>query len=268
MQTFNIFKSIMKKFFICLVVSLLATVVPVSTFAQKKHSSISQITSSDLESYVSFLASPLLKGRMNGEEGLEIAAQYIASQARLSGIKPANANSYFQPYTVLRKLMDKDKTMVQIISGNKDTVTIQDPVSQLIPTGPSDFILDGEVVFAGYGIKADKYKYNDFENLKTEGKILLVMSRSPMSGDGKRSRFEEPVWNTGMTLMQLKLSTLFMTKAKAILFVSDPKSGFKSLEESNPDFAGYIKTSVTLKGEEEEKINPFMAAMPKIILDL
>lgn len=55
------------------------------SYSQKASNSINLITSSDLESYVTFLASPLLKGRMNGEEGLEIAAQYIASQAKILG---------------------------------------------------------------------------------------------------------------------------------------------------------------------------------------
>jgi len=136
-----------------LIAMILTVMAPVSLFSQKNQNSINQITSSDMESYVSFLASPLLKGRMNGEEGLEIAAQYIASQAKLIGLKPANGTSYFQPYAVMKKTMDPNKTKVQIISNGKDTVTVKNPMFQLVPTGPSDFTLEGEVVFAGYDIK-------------------------------------------------------------------------------------------------------------------
>ena len=242
----------------------LAVMAPVSLYSQKNQNSINQITSSDLESYVSFLASPLLKGRMNGEEGLEIAAQYIASQAKLTGLKPANGTSYFQPYAVMKKTMDPNKTKVQIISNGKDTVTAKEPMFQLVPTGPSDFTLDGEVVFAGYGIKADKYKYNDFDNLKTEGKILLVMDRAPMSENGEKCLFEEPNWSSAMSF-QMKLTTMIYSKAKAILFVSDPKSGFQSFDESNPGIAGYLKSKVTLSSEKPEIVNPFMAGMPKVI---
>lgn len=242
----------------------LAVMAPVSLYSQKNQNSINQITSSDLESYVTFLASPLLKGRMNGEEGLEIAAQYIASQAKLTGLKPANGTSYFQPYAVMKKTMDPNKTKVQIISNGKDTVTVKEPMFQLVPTGPADFTLDGEVVFAGYGIKADKYKYNDFDNLKTEGKILLVMDRAPMSENGEKCLFEEPNWSSAMSF-QMKLTTLIYSKAKAILFVSDPKSGFQSFDESNPGIAGYLKSTVTLNSEKPEIVNQFMAGMPKVI---
>jgi hypothetical protein len=79
----------MKKTCICLITMILASLSSTSVYSQRKTGSENKITSSDLESYVSFLASPLLKGRKNGDEGLEIAAQYIASQAKLSGLKPA-----------------------------------------------------------------------------------------------------------------------------------------------------------------------------------
>jgi hypothetical protein len=254
----------MRKFQICIIAVTLVVMAPVSLYSQKHQNSVNQITSSDLESYVSFLASPLLKGRMNGEEGLEIAAQFIASQAKLTGLKPANGTSYFQPYAVMKKTMDPIKTKVQIISNGKDTLTVKEPMFQLVPTGPSDFTLEGEVVFAGYGIKTDKYKYNDFDNLKTEGKILLVMDRAPMSENGEKCQFEEQNWSSEMSF-QMKLTTLIYSKAKAILFVSDPKSGFQSFDESSPGLAGYLKSAVTLKSEKPEIENPFMAGLPKVI---
>ena len=236
---------------------------PFTVYSQRNNDSEKKITYSDLESYVSFLASPLLKGRKDGEEGLEIAAQYLASQAKLTGLKPANGLSYFQSYSIIRKSMDPDQTKIQIISDGKDTVTLKDPFFQLVPTGPSDLIIDGEVAFAGYGIKSDKYKYNDFGNIQMEGKILLIMERAPMSEDGKKCQFAEPDWSNALNF-QLKLPALIFSKAKAILFVPDPKSGFKSLSESAPGFAGYINTSVTLKSEKEV-VNAFMQNMPKVI---
>ncbi len=254
----------MKKIKFGFIVTLLIALLHNGLYSQKKTDPINLITASDMESYVTFLASPLLKGRMNGEDGLDIAGQYIASQAKLLGLKPANGGSYFQPYSILKKTMDKEKTRVQIISGGKDTMILKEPIFQLMPTGPSDFTLEGEVVFTGYGIKADKYKYNDLDSLDTEGKILLVMDRAPMNEDGKTCQFDEPGWISEMNF-QMKLTTLIYSKAKAILFVSDPKSGVKSISESSPGFAAYLESKITLKDSKEEALNPFMAALPKII---
>jgi hypothetical protein len=233
-------------------------------YSQKNINSVNQITASDLESYVAFLASPLLKGRMNGEEGLDIAAQYIASQAKLLGLKPVNGNSFLQPYSITKKTMDSEKTSIRVVSNLKDTTTIKKAFYQLVPTGPTDLEIQGEVVFAGYGIKSEKYKYNDFENLNAEGKIILVMERAPMSEDGKKSLFQEPEWNGRMSF-QLKLPAMLNLKAKAILFVPDPKSGFASISDSGQGFADYISSTTSLAGEPEEKPNPLMAMLPKMI---
>lgn len=231
-------------------------------FSQKDLRSVKLINSSDLRNHVSFLASPLLKGRMNGEEGLEIAAQYLSTQAGLLGLKPANGNSYLQPYTVLTKTIDQTKTKISISEAGHDTIYNTNSIYQLNPQGPSDFVLDGEVVFAGYGIKSDKYKYNDLQQINAEGKIILVMDRAPLSPEGKPV-FSEPEWNSPMSL-QLKLGALFSAKPKAVLFVPDPKSKFRSFGESSPGLAAYLNTKVTLKGTKENE-NAFMALLPKVI---
>ncbi len=230
--------------------------------AQKKSLPPDVITSEDLESYVSFLASPLLKGRQNGESGLELAQQYIVSQAKLLGLKPGNGKSYFQPYTIIKNSIDLEKTTIQVISKETDTVTIKKPVYQLVPTGPSEFTLEGEVIFAGYGLKQDKYGYNDFENIKPEGKILLVMNRAPSSEDGKKFLFEGSNWSSFMSI-QIKLTFMLFSKAKAILFVMDPKSGDQSLEEKNPGYAGELNSSKHLKGQKPRVFE--LPGMPKIL---
>jgi hypothetical protein len=243
-----------------IIIVLAAILIPVS--AQKRPSPDDVITQDDLESYVTFLASPDLKGRANGEPGLVLAQQYIVSQARLLGLKPANGSSYYQPYTIVKNSIDLEKTKTQIISGKNDTVTIKGPVYQLVPTGPSDFTLEGEVIFAGYGLKQDKYGYNDFENIKPEGKILLVMNRAPSSEDGTKFAFETANWDSFMSI-QVKLTFMLFSKAKAILFVMDPKSGSKSLEEKNPGISGELNSSKSLKGEKPRIFE--MPGMPKIM---
>jgi hypothetical protein len=237
-------------------------IIPYFSFSQKGGSGISKINSGDLEAYVSFLAAPSMKGRSDGEPELDIAVNYIASQAKLIGLKPANGTSYLQPYSIMKKLIDPEKSLIKVYSSGKDSVKLAEPMIQLFPAGASDFEIEGEVVFAGYGIKADKYKYNDLENITPEGKILLMMNRSPLSEDGTRYLFEEPVWSSFMSI-QAKLTNLLFSKAKAILIVADPKSGFSSIEQQYPGIANELKSSKYLKGSKPLIID--MPAMPRII---
>src|SRR5690606_4904694 len=108
--------------------------------------------------------------------------------------------SYFQPYTIIEKQIDPSGSMIEICNKGRDTVMIRQPMFQLYPTGAADFVVEGEVVFAGYGIKANKYSYNDLENISPEGKILLIMDRSPLSEDGSRYLFEEPMYQSFLSI--------------------------------------------------------------------
>lgn len=252
----------MKKSINYLILLALFILFSTSAVGQKRPAGTDVITSADLESYVTFLASPLLKGRMNGEPGLEIAQNYIASQAKLLGLKPANGTSYFQPYYLVKNTMDPQKTMIQIAPKGQDTVTIKKSIYQVLPTGPADFTVDGEVVFAGYGLKQDKYNYNDFENIKTEGKILLIMNGAPTSDDGKKYLFEGTNWESFMSI-QVKLTALLFTRAKAVLFVMDPKSGHTSFEEQYPGISGELSSSKSLKDEKPRNVQ--FPGMPKIM---
>lgn len=252
----------MKSFNIFLFVFYLTSCYSISAYSQKEEEGVNMITSSDIESHISFLASPLLKGRMNTSEGLEIAAQYLATQARLIGLMPANGNSYSQPYDIIEKQIDPEKTMVQIITSEKDTVKLSEPLLQLLPAGPADFKLEGEVVFAGYGLKSDKYNYNDFEGISTEGKILLIMNRAPSSEDGKNFLFAGTPWSSFMNV-RVKLSTLLYSGAKAVLVVMDPKSGFLSFDEQYPGIAGQLNSTISLSGENALVMD--FQGMPKFI---
>ena len=243
-------------------IAILMALIPFSSFSQRSESSINRINSGDLETYVSFLSSPLMKGRSNGESELEIAVNYISSQAKLLGLKPANGNSFLQPYTIMKKSIDTGKSSIKIFGSDRDSVQVTESMIQLFPEGAGDFEIEGEVVFAGYGIKSDKYKYNDLENITPEGKILLLMNRSPLSADGTRYLFEEPIWSSFMSI-QAKLTGLLFTKAKAILIVSDPKSGFSSIEQQYPGIASQLGSSKYLKGSKPLVFD--LPAMPRII---
>jgi hypothetical protein len=251
----------MKNIIKILFITILIIGTPEISFSQKDIPGTDAITSSDLSSYVTFLASPLLKGRKNGEPELDIAQQFIVSQAKLLGLKPANGQSYLQPYSVIKNITDPVKTMVQVMSKGQDTLTFRDPVYQLVPTGPADFSVDGEVVFAGYGLKQDRYGYNDFDNIQTEGKILLVMMSSPMNADGKFV-FETGDWTSFMSI-QVKLTALIFSRAKAVMFVTDPRSGYLSLDDQYPGISGEMASTTSFKGEKNRNLQ--YTNMPKIM---
>ena len=55
-----------------------------------------RLTAKDLRADVSFLASDALQGRGTPSPGLDIAAEFIASEFRRAGLDPAGDDGYFQ----------------------------------------------------------------------------------------------------------------------------------------------------------------------------
>jgi hypothetical protein len=220
-----------------------------------------KITASALESHVSFLASPHLRGRMNGERELDIAAEYLASQAKLIGLKPASGQSYFQPFMVVSKKADPERSFYTVTSSDGQTKMIKDPAYHIIPQGPADLDFEGELIFAGYGIRSENY--NDLDGLDLKGKIVIVMERAPLDENGKQLLSEAHFYNSMMSF-QMKLGPLLSPGPKAVLFVPDPKSGARSVTESISPLAGYLSSSIILKGEKEN-VNPIMNMMPKVL---
>ncbi len=93
------------------------------------------LTSNALKADVSFLASDLLQGRGTPSPGLDLAAEFIASQFRRGGLEPAGDDGYFQtaPYVQVAPNLDGLEFSVtaggQTFQANKAGMTVQEPAA-------------------------------------------------------------------------------------------------------------------------------------------
>src|SRR5262245_32264477 len=92
--------------------------------------SVSRLSAEQYMRYVTFLASDELKGRASGSPELERAADYIESQFRAFGLKPAGEdNTYFQKFQVTTGVEVGPSNAVQVdnaaLKMNSDYVPIQ-----------------------------------------------------------------------------------------------------------------------------------------------
>src|SRR6186713_1004423 len=109
---------------------------------------LSEISAERYMRHVTFLASDDLKGRGNGTPELERAAEYIASQFRSLGLKPAgDSGSYFQKFQITTGVEYGSKNALQVAGASKRKD--KDFVTMPISTSGS---YEGPAVFVGYGI--------------------------------------------------------------------------------------------------------------------
>jgi hypothetical protein len=223
----------------------------VSSLCSAQKAGIQSITISNLESYLYFLAADELQGRATGEPGLEIAANYLASQAKKIGLKAIDDNNDFaQNYIIEENFVDLDKSKISIMSPVKDTVVMEEDFYLIVPPVFEDFDLSGEIVFAGYGVNSEEFKYNDFNEVDVKDKIVLIMDRAPLDESGTDAKFDDFNWNDVQNF-NYKYAYISSLNPKAILLVFDPKSGHNCLSDISPELSKYLSSSKKIKGAED-----------------
>ncbi|WP_109487435.1 M28 family peptidase [Occallatibacter savannae] len=151
------------------------------------------IDAEKIRAHVRFLSLDLLEGRGPGTRGDKLAAEYIATQFALEGLQPAGENnSYFQqvPLIAVHTIEDKTKFSFVPAAGQPVDLAYGSQIVSKDQTGQSSADLDAPLVFAGYGISAPEYKWNDYagsdgKDIDLHGKIAVVIVNEPPSDDEK-----------------------------------------------------------------------------------
>ena len=140
-----------------------------------------------IRAQVKFLASDLLEGRGTGARGGDIAAEYIATQFALYGLKPAGDNGSYMQKVPMVGIATQDDTTFALVPDKGEPMNLRnrtDFVAMDETTNTQDDV-DAPIVWMGYGIDAPEYNWNDYKDVDVKGKVLLMMVNQPPSDDPK-----------------------------------------------------------------------------------
>jgi Peptidase family M28/PDZ domain/PA domain len=141
-----------------------------------------QFTSQEFLGYVKYLASDELKGRGNGTPELDQAADYIAQHFRQFGLKPAGDGATYLQHFMLTVGAELGPNNSLTFESGKALIVKQD----FAPFSFSENVtLQSPLVFAGYGITAPEYHYDDYTGIDARDKIVLVLRHEPQENDAK-----------------------------------------------------------------------------------
>src|SRR6202011_333380 len=146
-----------------------------------------RIDAEGIRAHVRFLSDDLLEGRGTGARGGDIAAKYIATQFALDGLKPAGDDGgYLQKveFTGVHTLPATTCSLQPEHGKPLDLRLGEDSVASN-QTQTDSVDIDAPIVFAGYGIEAPEYRWNDFKGVDVRGKVVLVIVNEPPSKDPK-----------------------------------------------------------------------------------
>ena len=177
----------------------------------------SDIKPDEYLAHIKYLASPELKGRRTGTPELEKAAAYIVKQFKEAHLKPVQG-SYLQEFDVMARTELGTSDQLAILEGEK--VTELKEGREFVPLNlSSNGEVIGPMVFAGYGITAPEYHYDDYAGLDARGKIVLLLRHEPQEADEK-SAFDGKNLTVHSEL-QSKVTIAKLHGAAAVLLVND-----------------------------------------------
>lgn len=130
---------------------------------------------------VSKLSSDEFLGRKPFTKGDTLAVNYIQEQFKNLGLKPGNGDSYFQEVPLV-ETTSKPTSPLMTLKGKKGDLTINYLDDFVIGTKRLQeriTIASTELVFAGFGIVAPEYGWNDYDGLDVEGKTVVVLASDP-----------------------------------------------------------------------------------------
>lgn len=134
-----------------------------------------------------FLSLDLLEGRGTGQRGGDIAAEYIATQFWLDGLKPAGDNGTFMQKVPLVGITPAPDTTFELAPRHGESMQLKalDDYVAYDETDRASDDIDADVVYVGYGIEAPEYQWDDYKGTDVRGKVLLMLVNEPPSGDPK-----------------------------------------------------------------------------------
>ncbi|MBB6328937.1 Zn-dependent M28 family amino/carboxypeptidase [Algoriphagus iocasae] len=146
---------------------------------------------SDLEPQLSKLASDEFMGRMPFTEGEKITVDYLESEFKTMGLEPGNGDSYFQDVSLV-SIKTIPAAEMTVSSGN-ETVSFEGLKDYVLWTQRTDSLVsfeNAEMVFAGFGIVAPEYGWDDYKNIDVNGKIVVVLVNDPGFGTEDEAFFK------------------------------------------------------------------------------
>jgi hypothetical protein len=179
---------------------------------------VSDLAADRYHKHVAYLASPEMKGRASGSPELERAADYIAQQFRVLGLRPAGDNdTYFQSFQLTTGAKLGAKNELQL---NGTNLKSHEDFVPIIFSNTAEF--EGQVVFAGYGITAPEMHYDDYRGIDAKDKIVVVFRHEPQELDPK-----SPFAGTNFTSHASFINKAINARqhgARGIVFITDPNN--------------------------------------------
>jgi len=131
-------------------------------------------------SHLKVLAGEDLKGRKTGTPEFVRAAEYVESQFKEIGLRPAGVDGYRQPVGFHTLQIDAEKSSLRLADANGITTELKVGTEAILSAnrrGP--VAIDAPLVFAGHGLVVPSVGVDDLKGLDLRGKVAVIFAGAP-----------------------------------------------------------------------------------------
>jgi Zn-dependent M28 family amino/carboxypeptidase len=127
------------------------------------------------------LAMDKFQGRAPGTAGEDITVAYLEMRLKELGLAPGNPDgTYIQKVPLVGITGAEAKPLTITKAGETGTIKWKDEVVAWSKhVAPSASIDKSDIIFAGYGVEAPEYGWNDFKDVDVKGKTIVVLVNDP-----------------------------------------------------------------------------------------
>jgi Zn-dependent M28 family amino/carboxypeptidase len=179
------------------------------------------ITPELLRTHTRALADDSFEGRLPGSEGGRKTVAYILEAFQQLGLEPAGKDGWTQTVWMRSVTTDRSATRLQLVHG-RGSIELEFGPSFVASTdgeaGARE--IDFPLVFAGYGITAPEYGWNDYRGVDVRGKIVVVFVGDPPVPD---ERFAGPKALTYYGRWTYKFERALEAGAAGCIVIHEPK---------------------------------------------
>jgi len=144
---------------------------------------LQSITSADILSRTTVLASDAFEGRAPGSIGEDSTINYLTRQFKKMGLQPGNPDGTYVQNVPLVGFTAQPKASFD--AGGK-TIQLTFPTDYVALTKrfvPEININNSDMVFVGYGIVAPEYGWDDYKDVDVKGKTIVMLINDPAIPD-------------------------------------------------------------------------------------
>jgi Zn-dependent M28 family amino/carboxypeptidase len=134
---------------------------------------------------IKVLSSDEYEGRAPGTKGEDLTVRYLEDEFKKLGLQPGNTDGTYIQKVPLVGITGTNSEPLTVSRGpRKQTFKWSDEVvawTKHVADGAA--IKDSDLIFAGYGVEAPEFNWDDFKDVDVKGKTIIVLVNDPQIPD-------------------------------------------------------------------------------------